>query len=108
MEGAVEDGDVREFGQRLPGLPDRRQGRRVVQRRELDRGLELPLDRVVDHDRLAKAHAAVDDAVGDSRDVVGHGVEGLHRRCRAVRLDNGELQARRAGVDAEDSLANPS
>jgi len=40
--------------------------------------------------------------------VIRHGVEGLHRRCRAVRLDNGELQARRAGVDAEDSLAHPS
>ena len=99
MEGAVEDGDVGEIGKRLPGLFDRRQGRRVVQRRELDRGFELRLDRVVDHDRLAEARAAVDDTVGDRRDGVRDRVKGLNRGRGVVGLDNGKLQARRAGVD---------
>jgi hypothetical protein len=99
VEGGVEDGDVGEIGQRLPGLLDRRQGGRVVQRRELDGGFELLLDRVVDQDRLAKAAAAVDDAVCDSRDVLRDRVEGLDRGCRTVGLDDGELQARRARVD---------
>jgi hypothetical protein len=70
-----------------------------VQRRELDRSLELALDGVIDHDRLAKTHAAVDDAVGDGRDVLGHPVERLDGCCRAIRLDNRELQARRARID---------
>jgi hypothetical protein len=99
VEGAVKDGDVGEIGQRLPRLLDRRQGRRVVQRRELDGGFELLLNRVVDHDRLAKASAAVDDTVGNGRDNFRDRVEGLDRRCRVIGLDNGELQARRAGVD---------
>jgi hypothetical protein len=70
-----------------------------VQRRELDRSLELALDGVIDHDRLAKTHAAVDDAVGDRRDVLGYPVERLDSCCRAIRLDNRELQARRARID---------
>jgi len=39
------------------------------------------------------------DTVGDRRDAFRDRVEGLDRGCRAVGLDNGELQARRAGVD---------
>ncbi len=99
MEGAVEDGDVGEIGKRVPGSFDRRQGRRVVQRRELDGGFELLLDRVVDQDRLAEARAAMDDTVGDRDDAVRDRVKGLDRGRNGVGLDNGKLQARRAGVD---------
>jgi hypothetical protein len=41
----------------------------------------------------------VDNAVGDRRDAFRDRDEGLDRGCRAVELDNRELQARRAGVD---------
>jgi len=41
----------------------------------------------------------VDDTVGDRRDAFRDRVEGLDCGCRAVGLDNRELQARRAGVD---------
>jgi hypothetical protein len=56
-------------------------------------------DRVVYHDRLAEARAAVDDPVGDGRDAVRDCIERVDRRRGAVGLDYCELQARRAGVD---------
>jgi hypothetical protein len=41
----------------------------------------------------------VHDAVRDRGDLVGHGVERLHRGRSIVRLDNRKLEARRARVD---------
>jgi len=70
-----------------------------VQRRQLGRCFELAHDSVVDHHRLAKSNAAVDDAVRDGRDAGRNGTERLELRGSAVRLDNRELQARGARID---------
>ena len=99
MKRTVEDGDVGEIRQRAAGLLDRGQRGRVVQGRELDGGLEAAQDVVVDEDRVAEARAAVDDAVRDRGDIRRRGVEGRDGVRRVVRLDDRELQARRAGVD---------
>jgi hypothetical protein len=99
VEGAVEDGDVGEVRQRCPRLLDRGKRRCVVQRRELDRGLEVTHDFVVDQNGLAEARPTVDDAVRNRRDVIGNGVERFHRGRNIVRPDDRELQARRARID---------
>jgi len=41
----------------------------------------------------------VDDAVRDRRDAGGNGLERLNRGRSIIRLNDRELQARRAGVD---------
>ena len=79
--------DVRESGQRAPRLVDRRERRRVVQRRELRQRVELALDRVVDHDRLAEARAAVHDPVRDGVDAAGASASDATGVGRVVLLD---------------------
>ena len=99
MKGRVEDGHVRNVRERGTRLLDGCKRRTVVQRRQLGHGGELALDRVVDHDRLAEALAAVDDAVRDGPDPGRHGLQRLDRLGRVVLADHRQLQARRAGVD---------
>ena len=65
-----------------------------MQRSELDRGLEILLNCVVNHDRFAKALAAVNDAMGGRLDAVRDRVERIDLRCGSVGLDDRELQAR--------------
>ena len=58
----------------------------------------------VDHDRLAEARPAVDDAMGDGADLRRlDRLERLDAHRRVVGRDEMELQARRAGVDDEDA-----
>ena len=65
VEGRVEDRDVLRFRQQRPSLLDRRERRRVVQRRKLDQLLQFALDRVVDRGRIEELLTAVNDTVTD-------------------------------------------
>ena len=65
VKGRVEDGDVRDVGQRGQCLTDGDQSRLVVQRRERPQPLDPGDDRGVDHHGLDEARAAVDDSVPD-------------------------------------------
>jgi hypothetical protein len=56
-------------------------------------------DLVIDQYRLVKAPAAVDEAVRDVSDSGGNGIERRDRGRGVVRLDDRQLQARRARVD---------
>ena len=99
MERRVEDGHVRDVGQRPPRVGQRRERRAVVERRELSQLRERFLDLVVNDDRLAESPAAVHDAMRDGVHVLR---KRLHLLCRAVVRDDRELQARRPRVDDED------
>jgi hypothetical protein len=70
-----------------------------VERRERDQRPDLGVDVRVDDDRVAKARAAVDDAVRDRVHVLRERLD----RARAIVFDDMELDARRARVDDEDS-----
>jgi hypothetical protein len=104
VERRVEDRDVRAIRQERPRLGDRLQGRGVVERSELAELLEPLGDRVVDDRGLSEVRPAVDDAVRDGGDVVGRFRERTDTLGRAVRRDERELQARRAGVDDENGV----
>ena len=99
MERGVEDGDMRHVRQRAPRVVDASQRRRVVQRREWDERLDLGENVVVDDDRLTKARAAVHDTMRDGVDVLRERID----RLRALAFDDVKLEARRAGVDDQES-----
>ena len=83
MEGGVEDRDLAELRERMPGLADSRERRCVVQRRELGQARKLELDRVIDQRRLAEARTAVHYAMGDRLDVIRRlGERAAHLRQR--------------------------
>jgi len=104
VEGSVEHGDVRHRRKQPAGIVHRRDCGPVVERRELGERTQLALDRVVDDDRLAEPRSPVDDAMGDGVDIIrGIGDRG-DRVARPVFAHDGELQARRARVDDEDTL----
>ena len=105
VKGRVEDRDVRAIRQKPPRVGDRRQGGRVVERRQLDQLFQPPGNRVVDDRGLSELGPAVDDAVRDGGDVARSFREGRNALGRAVRRDERELQARRARVDDEDRVA---
>jgi hypothetical protein len=72
---------------------------------ELGELLQPAGDHVIDHGGLSELSSSVHDAVRNGRDVVGRRLE-RRDRCRgSVRDDEGELQARRAGVDDENAVA---
>jgi hypothetical protein len=100
VERGVEDGDVRHAGQRALRVLDRGEGGPVVQRRERGEVRDRGLDPVVDDDGIAKAVAAVDDAMTDGV----RRCERLDRRRAVLAVDDRELQARRARVDDEDAV----
>ncbi len=75
VEGSVEHGDMRHARKDLTRLFDRDERRSVVQRRQLLQHVELALDLFVDYDRIAEAHAAVDDTVCNRLDVRGSRIE---------------------------------
>jgi hypothetical protein len=75
-----------------------------VQGRQLDDLLEPLGDRVVDDRGLSKLLPAVNDAVRDSSDIARRFRQGGDALGRAVRRDQRELQARRAGVDDENGV----
>gem|GEM_PF-5998763 len=70
MERGVEHGDVRQFGQHGAGGTDAGEPRRVVQRCEVGKCLDLTLDRIVDERRPHEAGTAVHDAVTDRVNLV--------------------------------------
>jgi hypothetical protein len=70
-----------------------------VQGRELGQLLQLGEEAVVDDNGLAKAVAAVDDAVRHGLEAGRRVGERLEFLRSPVVVDNGQLQARRAGVD---------
>src|SRR5262249_13096803 len=92
----VEDRDLRSVRQGAPRRLDRGECRRIVERSEVDGGLQRGAERVGDPPGLGKV-AAVNDPVCHSirRDVIADGT-------RVVAVDEVELEARRAGVDDED------
>ena len=94
MEGGVEDGDVRHVRQCALRVVEPAEGRRVVQRSERNEPLDLPAHVGVDHDRVAEARAAVDDAMRDRVDVLRERVD----LPRVVALDDVQLEALRARV----------
>ena len=102
MEGRVEDGYLRHVGQRPASLGQRSQRRGVVQWDELRQRREFPLDPGVDHDRLSKAWAAVDDPMGDGLDPRRNVLERRDGRRRVLLVDGRELEARRPGIDDQD------
>ena len=103
MEGGVEDGDLRRIGQEPLAEGDAREGGCVVERRERLEGCDACPHVCIDDDGLPEPIAAVDDAVCDRVDLDRVDVlEHLDRPARAVRGDEVELEARRAGVDDED------
>src|SRR5262245_52649934 len=63
VEARVENGDVRKAWKGIFGLGDRPEGGRVVERSQRLEREDLLADRIVDHHRLPKPWAAVDDAV---------------------------------------------
>jgi hypothetical protein len=65
MEGGVEDGHMRNVGQRGLRILDRPQRGRVVQRGERRQAADRLLHLVVDDHRIAEPRPAVDDAVAD-------------------------------------------
>jgi hypothetical protein len=75
-----------------------------VQGRQLDDLFEPLGDRVVDERWLSKLLPAVNDAVRDGGDVAGRFLERRDALGRAVRRDERELEARRAGVDDENGV----
>lgn len=103
MERAVEHGDMPDAGQGRPCLVERVQRWGVVQRRHLRRLPDRLLDLVGELDRLVETPAAVDDSMPDG---VGGavGADGF----RDSVLNQGELEARGAGVDREDPHLRPS
>ena len=103
VEGRVEDGDLRDGAERLGRLVDPADRGRVVERRNLHEPADGGANLAVDHDGVAEARAAVDDAVRDpvERGRVDPG-QRAHRLARLVLRHQRQLQARRAGVDDED------
>jgi len=73
-----------------------------VQGRQLDELFEPLGDRIVDDRRLSEVRPSVDDSVRDRGDIAWRFREGRDAFGRAVRSDERELQARRAGVDDEN------
>ena len=65
VERGVEDGDVRDVGERLLRGDDPLQVRRVVQRREHRELVDVDLDERRDQRRLEEPGSAVHDAVAD-------------------------------------------
>src|SRR5690554_780047 len=65
VERGVEDGDVRQVGQRLPRGTDAEHVRRVVQRRQVGEFVDLTLDLVGDESRLGEARSPVHDPMAD-------------------------------------------
>ena len=119
MERRVEAGDLGDARQRAPHRGERREGFRLVERRELGEVAKRGLDGLVDHHRLTEALAAVDDAVSRHvgwrrqlperrRDgIVVHGctrcLELARPELGVVGADEGELEAAGAGVGYEDA-----
>ena len=102
VERGVEDGDMRNVGERLLGSPDPFEVRRVVQRREVGEVFDVELDERRDDGGFEESLAAVHDAVADGdrgvgvecRPVLGEGVEHGAETCRVIR-------------DLERALARP-
>ena len=101
VERGVEDGDVRNVRQRLPCLPDRVDGRRIVQRCELTQLIERCHHIVVEQRRLDEPQASVNDSMSDARDVAGI-AEHRNRVRDVVSVDDAQLEAGGAGIDDED------
>jgi hypothetical protein len=88
MEGGVEDGDIRDAGQRGFDLLDPRQRCRVVKRSERFEREDPLADGGVDEHRLAGVGAPVNDAVRDAE-----------QRRPVDRGNRGDLLDLLAGVD---------
>jgi hypothetical protein len=99
MKRRVEDRNMGNAWQNAPRLHNPLDRGGVVQRRQLDEGLESGLQRIVDERWLAKL-PSVHDTMGD-RFHIARCVKGFDRAA-LVAVDDVELQARRAGVDYED------
>jgi hypothetical protein len=105
MESRVEDGDVWDARKGATRLLDRDEGRSVVKGRKGAQRLDRAGDLVIDQRGLVEARSAVDDTVADgSRACSGDLAEGADGCRRAVRVDERELEARRACVDDENVL----
>ena len=117
MERGVEAGDRGQPGPRPLGRGDRGERLRLVERRERRQTLQLRDERGVEP-RGAGAPPAVDDPMRDGVRRPELGERGAERRRvdvgagggglvlaepRVVRADQRELDAARAGVDAEDA-----
>jgi hypothetical protein len=96
---------MRDVGYGTARLVEGDECRPVVQRRQLGEDSELTFDLVVDHDRIAEAQTAVDDAMRDRVDARGNRLERLDLLGGVVVRDRRELEARRARVDDEDGYA---
>jgi hypothetical protein len=102
VEGGVEHRHLRPAGKcgaRGVQAVDRRA---VVQRRQLRELGQHALHVLVHDDGLAEARAPVHHAMADRGHLGGQRVQALDRPLLLVLVDDGELQARRAGVDDED------
>ena len=104
VERGVEDGHMRNGGERSAGLVDCPQGRRVVQgcerRQLLDGGRHLHGEQ----DRLPEPLSAVHDAMSDSTDALRQRGEACNGLGALLGVHHRQLQARRARVDDQDAL----
>jgi hypothetical protein len=119
VKSRIEAGKGRHIGQRGADGVQRRQGLRLMQRRELGQLLQLLLDVALDSHRRTEALAAVDDPMphrvgfahtGPKRveqlawvDLCAWRVELVGSECLLARVEQGELHAAGASVDDQDS-----
>jgi hypothetical protein len=102
VERRVEDGDVRDIGERRPRPLESVERRSVVERSKIRELAERRRDRLVDDDGLTKALAAVDDAVADGGDVSRKLLDRRDVLALVVAIDDRQLEARGARVDDEN------
>ena len=102
MKRRIEDSNMRNMRKRSTGGVDCLECRRVVKRRECDQLAYLVANILINHDRIAKARAAMDHPMRDRIDSLRRAPRTNRAATLALVLDGVELQARRARVDDED------